>query len=256
LAKISDQLRPGDATVWGVVTIAIWAVAILGANISALIPENVFAGLHTTRLSGATLNQLRAQVATLETQSTVLKEQNRQLQQRFMLIDSESGEVTRRVGALELSIPKLLEAIPADEMIDNGTVTASAGGPATTFDAEGGSVSIRTTPLNGGAVPDQPMPDELGGALPDSNAYGVALGPPFDQSEAEGVWQSLSARAGSLLEGLAPLTANMEGMSGKRMVAGPLMGEKQANALCGRFAKTGIACSVVPFIGEPLPLLN
>ncbi|HWA17999.1 MAG TPA: hypothetical protein VG757_03305 [Devosia sp.] len=255
MAKISDQLRPGDATIWGVMTIAVWAVAILGANVSALIPESVFAGLHTTRLSGATLNQLRAQVATLETQSTVLKEQNRQLQDRFMLIDTESGEVTRRVGALELSIPKLLEAIPADDMIDRGTVTASVGGPATTFDAEGGSVSVRTTPLAGGAMPDQAIPDALA-VIPDSNAYGVALGPPFDASEAEGVWQSLSTRAGSLLDGLAPLTANMEGMSGKRLVAGPLMGEKQANALCGRFAKAGIACSVVPFIGEPLPLLN
>jgi hypothetical protein len=37
---------------------------------------------------------------------------------------------------------------------------------------------------------------------------------------------------------------------------GPIAREAEARQLCGRMAKIGIACASVPFIGEPLPLLN
>jgi hypothetical protein len=66
----------------------------------------------------------------------------------------------------------------------------------------------------------------------------------------------MSAKVGTLLVGLAPLLANVEGSSGKRLVVGPIAVESEARQLCGRMGKVGIACASVPFIGEPLPLTN
>jgi hypothetical protein len=262
LVKLSDQTRSSDVTVWGVVALIAWGVAVFGANISALIPESVFAGLHSTRLQGASVNQLRGQVLSLEAEADRLKDENSVLLQRFMLNEQQSGEVTRRVGALELSIPRLLEAIPVDSGIDSASVTASTRGSKTVFEVDGGSVSVTQRPLDAATRAKmeemglQPMPESLDLPIADASAFGVALGPPFDPDEAETVWQSLTTRAGTLLFGLAPLIGNQEGTSGKRLVAGPLSRESEANQLCGRFAKAGIACEVVAFIGEPLPLLN
>ena len=69
-------------------------------------------------------------------------------------------------------------------------------------------------------------------------------------------WHSLNDKVGTLLLGLGPLLGNVEGSSGKRLVAGPFASEAEARQVCGRMAKVGIACSSVPFIGDPLPLLN
>ena len=89
-----------------------WAIAVLGANVSAFIPDGVLGGLHASRLSGANLNQLRGQVAALETETARLRQENSVLLQRFVLNEQASGEVTRRVGALELTVP-LAVVLPA-----------------------------------------------------------------------------------------------------------------------------------------------
>ncbi|MEO6394696.1 MAG: hypothetical protein ABIO40_02155 [Devosia sp.] len=237
---------------WGIVALVMWGVAVLGANVSALIPENVFAGLHATRLEGASVNQLKSQVAALETETGALKLENRALMQRAMLSDQSDGEVTRRVGALEMSIPKLLEAIPQDALVDNSTLTASLGKPPILLEAEGGSVAVTTQPMAPArssaaeTAPLQAMPQPLAGSV------GLALGGPFSPGTAPEVWASLTTRAGVLLIGLTPLIGNMEGMAAKRLIAGPVR-ESEASGLCGRFAKAGIACSVVPYTGAALP---
>ena len=101
------------------------------------------------------------------------------------------------------------------------------------------------------------MPQKLAGqAIPDPASFGIALGPPIDADEAEGAWDSVNTRVGTLLVGLAPILARVEGGSGRRLVAGPISSEADARELCGRMAKVGIACASVPFIGDPLPLLN
>jgi len=66
----------------------------------------------------------------------------------------------------------------------------------------------------------------------------------------------MTGRVGTLLIGLGPLLGHVEGGSGRRLVAGPISSEADARDLCGRVAKAGIACQSVPFIGDPLPLLN
>ena len=262
MAKYSDQVRGSDLTFWGIFALVSWAVAVLSANVSALIPDNVLGGLHTSRLAGGTLNQLRADVAALESESARLKQENTVLLQRFMLSEDATGDVTRRVGALELSFPKLLEAANTPSGVDRGNITAAIGGTPESFDVPGGTVSFSTTPLGDAATPaaartTQPMPEALTAeAVPDSSAFGVALGPPIDFDEGTDAWQSMTNRVGTLLIGLAPLLSDVEGGPGKRLVAGPVNTEAEARQICGQMARVGIACATVAFIGDPLPLLN
>ena len=63
MARPVEHFRASDITVWGVFALVTWAIAVLGANVSAFIPDGVLGGLHASRLSGANLNQLRGQVA-------------------------------------------------------------------------------------------------------------------------------------------------------------------------------------------------
>jgi hypothetical protein len=261
LAKPVDQFRASDITFWGVFALVTWTVAVLGANVSAFIPDGVLGGLHASRLDGASFNQLRGQVAELESQSARLQRENTVLLQRFALNEQASGEVMRRVGALELTIPQMLDALNTrGPDIDPGTTASTGTTPPTTFDVEGGSVSYTRTPMAAvettAAGASQPMPDAIAPITPDSSAFGLALGPPIDAEEGEAAWRSMNDKVGTLLLGLGPLLANVEGTAGKRLVVGPIASESDARQLCGRMAKVGIACASVPFIGTPLPLMN
>jgi len=260
LAKASDQFQARDVTFWGVFALVVWGVAVLGANLSALIPDSVLGGLHASRLGGATLNQLRGQIDALTTQTALLKQENTVLVQRFMVNEQASGEVTRRVGALELTVPKILETLNNGPGVDQSAVTASTGTTAKTFDTDGGSVSYTTTPMPGMASPtatpqEQPMPKPLAADVtPDPGSFGVALGPPIDADEAAFAWAGMNGKVGTLLMGLGPLLGHVEGGSGRRLVAGPITSEADAQELCGRMAKVGVACQTVPFIGDPMSL--
>jgi hypothetical protein len=260
LARPVEHFRASDITFWGVFALITWAVAVLGANVSAFIPDGVLGGLHASRLSGANLNQLRGQVTALEAETARLRQENSVLMQRFALNEQASGEVTRRVGALELTVPQVLDALNVrGPGIDTGTTASTGTTPPTSFDVEGGSVSYTTTPMSaieGQVATNQPMPEAITTITPDSSAFGIALGPPIDAEEGETTWRSMSNKVGTLLLGMGPLLANVEGSVGKRLVVGPISSEADARQLCGHMAKVGIACASVPFIGTPLPLLN
>ena len=198
---------------------------------------------------------------TLETEAARLQQDNTVLMQRFALNEQSSGEVTRRVGALELTVPQVLDALNArGPGIDTGTTASIGTGPATSFDVEGGSVSYTTRrrwPRSRRRRPRASrFPTLCWTITPDSNAFGIALGPPIDADEGEAAWRSMNDRVGTLLLGMGPLLATVEGSGGKRLVIGPIATEADARQICGHMAKVGIACASVPFIGTPLPLLN
>lgn len=261
MAKASDQFRSRDVTFWGVFALAVWAVAVLGANLSALIPDGVLGGLHASRLDGATLNQLRAEMVSLRSETTRLKQENSVLAQQHVLTEVSGTDLARRLGALELTVPKILESLNNPPGVDRTLVTASTGATTKSFPVEGGSVTYTTSPLASATAPaavtEQAMPRPLAADVtPDPASFGIALGSPIDADEAEATWQGMTGRVGTLLIGLGPLLGHVEGGSGRRLVAGPISSEADARDLCGRVAKAGIACQSVPFIGDPLPLLN
>lgn len=241
---------------WGIIALCCWGGAVLLANVSAVIPNSVFAGLHASRLDGATVGQLRMQVATLGDEAKRMRTENNLLLQRFDRAEEASKEAVRRIGALEVSVPNAVETRSgnAGPGIDR-MPTASIGENAVSFDAEGGSVSVVRKPL----IQDRPVIEQMPTTISpsaDTSAFGLALGFPISPDDAEAQWQSLAAKVGTLLLGLAPLLQDVDGEDGKMIVAGPVTDRAQAEQLCVRMDRVGIPCVPKPFEGEPLPLLN
>ncbi len=250
---------------WGIVALGIWAVAILGANLSGLIPPSVYGALHASRLEGSTINQLRTQVATLEQESARMQRENTQLLQRFSMNEEAAGAVTKRVGALEVSVPKILEQAQtqarAAAAIDTTTTGSITAGKTLTFETEGGTVAVQQRPLLPGstevklkAVPLSANTMPL--AIPDGSAPGIALGFPVRADTAEAQWQELLAQVGTMLVGLSPVLADQDGTDGKIIVAGPLVDRASAIELCVRLDRAGVPCEPTSYAGRPVPLLN
>jgi hypothetical protein len=247
---------------WGVAALVAWAVAVLAANLSGVIPAGALAALHGSRLDGGTLNQLRTQVASLQQEAERMRRENNQLVQQIAMGADTTSLIGRRVGALEVSLPKVIEAQSTlqsqlrAQSVDSTVTGGIREGGVLTFEAEGGTVAVQQRPLmiddGAGIGVDLPMPDPVIGADTD----GVALGFAIDPAEAEPAWQELLASAGTLLTGLGPVLTPADGAGRKQIVAGPLPDLVSAADLCGKLEAIAVPCKPAPFSGDPVPLLN
>ena len=257
MAKTADQFRQSDVTFWAIAALAAWAIAVMLANVSGLVPASVYGALHASRLETGTLNQIRNEVADLQREADRLKRENGLLLQRFDLAERARSDVTRRVGALEVSVPQIIERLPERIAIDNSVTASVGGGKSMSFDAEGGSVRVEQKPLlpvRRGTLADNVDPAFPLQSLGDS--FGVALGFPVKPVDTQAQWQNLLANVGTLLIGLWPIAVDVDGTDGQMIVAGPIATRTDAELLCDRMGKVGIPCEPVPFEGDPLPLLN
>ena len=257
MAKASEQFRQSDVTSWGIVALACGAIAVLGSNISAVMPSGLLGELHKTRIEGASVDQLRLQVADLREQTMQLKRDNTVLTSRFALAEQQGNTVQQRVGALEVSLPRLLEMQPNTAQVDRSSLTASVG-EALVYDADGGSVMIRQQPMAAAAPASgqtQPLPDPLqtaSVAVPNQMEFGIALGVAVPAEQAPDAWNNLSMKLGPLLFGLSPLMADDADSGNKRIVVGPITELSEATALCTRLERISISCLPVPFTGTVL----
>ena len=259
MARASEQFRQSDVTTWGIVALVLSGIAVMGANVSALVPQGMLAGLHKTRIEGASIEQLRAQVSELREEQIRLRRETSVLTARFSLDEQRGNEITRRVGALEVSLPVLLESLPDGANIDRSNLTAAIGtDPALVYDADGGSVVVRQQPMAeaqplAGAQP-LPAPVEQVAAIPVPNeaVYGVALGPAVAFDQAPDAWRDLTMKLGPLLFGLAPLLVEEANSDNKRLVVGPINQLSEATALCARLERLSVSCLPMPFTGTPL----
>ena len=263
MAKASEQFRQSDVTLWGIVALVCAALAVFGSNISLLVPQSIIGGLHQPRVAGASIETLRQQVSELREETNRLKRENELLVSRFAVQERSGNEMTRRVGALEVSVPRILETMPSGAMVDRSSLTASIGANETlTFDAEGGSVAVRQSALPdanpGPAAADQPLPaliaPQFAMAIPNEDAYGIAVGAavPFEQTQA--LWSDLTLKLGPLLFGLSPLVVDEANGDDKRIVVGPIEELSEARSLCQRFERVSIACIPMPYSGTPLDI--
>ena len=177
---------------------------------------------------------------------------------------THGNDITRRVGALETTVPRILESLPNGTSVDRSNLTASIGSNQTlTYEAEGGTVSVRQSALPQASAPeavDQPLPAPVVAeqttamAIPNENAYGIAVGAavPFDETPA--LWSDLTLKLGPLLFGLSPLVVDEANGEDKRIVVGPIEELAEARALCQRFERVSIACIPMPFSGTPLDM--
>lgn len=243
--------------VWGMVALAAAGFAVMSANVSALMPAPLLAGLHQTRLEGASIDQLRSDVGNLRREAQRLALANEQLAARFARAEETGNDTTRRVGALEVVLPALAENRIAAQGVDHDAVTAAINtGETLSFDAEGGSVTIRQQPL-AAAAPSQPEPPVLAGqqaalTLPAAAGYGIALGSALAEEQAPQAWRDLSMKLGPLLFGLSPYLVAAEEEGQRRLLVGPIPQLSEASAICARLERLEVSCRPMPFAGEPL----
>ncbi|MHA6299300.1 coiled-coil domain-containing protein [Devosia sp. CAU 1758] len=263
MAKASEQFRQSDVTLWGIVALVCAALAVFGSNISLLVPQSIVGGLHQPRIAGSSIETLRQQVSELREETNRLKRENELLVSRFAVQERSGNEMTRRVGALEVSVPRILETLPNGTMVDRSSLTASIGANETlTFDTEGGSVAVRQSTLPDASpaptATEQPLPaliaPQFAMAIPNEDAYGIAVGAavPFERTQA--LWNDLTLKLGPLLFGLSPLVVDEANGDDKRIVVGPIEELSEARALCQRFERVSIACIPMPYSGTPLDI--
>ncbi|VAW14905.1 hypothetical protein MNBD_ALPHA11-1682 [hydrothermal vent metagenome] len=171
-----------DLTFWGVSALIAVGIAAISGSVSTFVPDGFFGGLHASRVQGGTFNQLRSQIAQLQTEQNILLQRANEMRAQFSLSERDRSAVNQRVGALETSIPMLLEIVPERMDIDRLSITASIGdNEDENFIAEGGNVEISRTPLFGASVPlgelMQPVPPPLLGADENMPADGA---PPLE----------------------------------------------------------------------------
>lgn len=273
-----EQYRQTDVNFWGIVAISAMGLAMVLANLPALVSPDILAGLHTNRLDGGTLNSLRAQVARLERDAASLRLENSSIQTRFSLTEQTQGSVAKRLGALENTLPVLLEQIPPGAAIDTSTLTSAISRGATqTQAATGGSVEYSTTPLYPDqepmpkpleAKPNQPTPSDITSApmatpatytkpAPDlamitTDGFGMAMGPDVTLQDAHIAWADIRNKAGALLIGFEPLLA-VQADGTYHLVAGPVKEISRATEICRYATRAGVQCLPMPYSGYRLP---
>ena len=123
MAKASEHFHNRTSPL-GVVALVCGAIAVLSANLSAIVPQNV--------LKACTGHASRAQPWINCATGCRMRRRQRPAAGKqhppdaFCLAGAGGNEVVQRVGALEVSLPKLLEAMPNTGGIDPAT-TASIG---------------------------------------------------------------------------------------------------------------------------------
>ncbi|WP_157970049.1 hypothetical protein [Pelagibacterium sediminicola] len=241
-----------DISTWGIAAMVCGAIAIVSVNLGALVPENIVSALHASRLEGGNVNQLRTGMAEVRAENLRLTRDTRALLSRFNLLDDDSGEVIRRLAAVERSLPLLIESLPLDADIDRSLLTASiAATSPEVYEADGGIIIVRQSALfedvDASGPGDQPMPPPLG------DGYGVALGNEVLRQSVSMRRSEILTRSGPMLNELAFVMGETNELDKARIIAGPLADYEAAHILCEPLTAMGIACEPVPFVGEDWP---
>jgi hypothetical protein len=266
-----EKYRQSDVNFWGVIAIACVGVAFAASNLSAMLPNQWLSGLHSTRQGGGSFSELQSQVASLREESTRLRTEGGRISTILKLGDSQQKDATKRIGALENSIPILLEQIPLGPNIDSATVTGSVNDQTSPVrQVQGGAVAVTTSPLDGGEV-KQKVPAKISAVaspvmLADTaetatsaglrplttEFFGLAMGDSVDLQDAYLYWREIHNNVGALLLGLDPvLSDNQNGEF--HLVAGPVNTVADAESLCALILRNGLQCLPVPYSGYELP---
>jgi len=99
------------------------------------------------------------------------------------------------------------------------------------------------------AVAAEPVPEP-----PRKTEFGVDLGGASTLEVLNARWAAVKANFGPLLTGLRPLAARdrRPGITGLRLLAGPVANPAAGAALCARFAAVRVTCRTAKFDGEQL----
>jgi cell division septation protein DedD len=154
------------------------------------------------------------------------------------------------VSVIREQMKKLENRVFSVEMTDQQPVAARSNAP-TPASTNIGSSQASLQPSSSATVPVN------NNAKPKQKFYGVHLASYRSQDQVSTGWTGLTQAFGGELDGLTPLiyTQSQEGIGTfLRLIAGPLINEQEANALCGRIRQTAGEqyCRVSEYQGEPV----
>jgi len=272
LSKPIERYRQSDVNFWGVAAIAACGLALSAASIPALMPPQLFTALHASRINGADINALRAEMASLEQEAARIRNDTEQVLTRLGLADQDRGTLLQRVGALESTLPVLVEQIPPGGAIDTSIITSATGNVDESVAISGGRVEISRSPLyprqdlmkiddpaagSGEAMPEATESSTmLRTEAPDlarvsSEEYGIAVGGSVTVEDAYVTWLDVRNKVGALLIGMEPILS--ASTSGYHIVAGPVERIARAEELCGYVERAGLQCLPMPYSGYRMP---
>ena len=277
MSKPVERYRQSDVTFWGIAAISACGIAVSAGALPMILPSQVFTALHTSVLRSASVNNLTSTVSTLADEASALKIDNAELVTRLRLAEKDRAAILKRVGALENTLPVLVEQIPPGTAIDASILTSSIDKTATSAAIPGGSVEYSQKPLypedspetqtepempppavtEAPAEPAQPAStgadaEKLGLAAVETDQFGMAMGGTVTVKEAYVSWLDFRNKVGALLIGMDPILSGQDGSY--HIVAGPIDRIARAEELCGYIQKAGLQCLPVPYAGYKLPM--
>lgn len=276
LTQKTEETSQSDLTLWGIAALVSVAFAVLLVNISGAIPSPLLDSLHTTRSQSGNITALSGRLAELEAETLRIRQENSRMQTMLNISDQDQGNITRRLGALEDTVPAILEELQTErENIDRSTITASISEeePAPEVDeqtvkTDRPDVSVTMKPLIPELekarpeetailtpkVPQSDLPNPIAPVLDfiSTDDFGIAMGPAVGIRNAGETWNSIRAKVGALLVDLDPILIN-GGSGSYRLVAGPIPQLSDAERLCERISASGVTCLPAPYDGVEMP---
>src|SRR5690606_35311045 len=90
--RLTDSFQDTDISAWGIAALVSGAIAVFSANVAGYIPNNILAGLHSTRLQSGNINQISSHLDQLRGDTLKMSRDYRTLLSRFELLNDDSGE--------------------------------------------------------------------------------------------------------------------------------------------------------------------
>ncbi|MGJ8529678.1 hypothetical protein [Maritalea sp.] len=270
-----NRFEQEDVKIWGFIAVCSLTTMIVLSSVASFLPSGFLNGLRETRQNSGTINQLQSELTAVRLEFATMRRESQITGTRITLGEESGTKFSRRVRALESSIPMLLEALPADANIDRSLITASineANGEEIIHMAE--NVKVSRSDLFDGrplveeapatfqqqALPE-PIDDEMDVPVQDtppklqlsSTEFGLLIGRDINPDNASLVWEQYKTKIGTLLLGLTPRALSLTSDSEKaRIIAGPISNMSEAISLCLQISKAGISCETSGFGGIEL----
>ncbi|MCF4098320.1 hypothetical protein [Maritalea mediterranea] len=120
-----NQFKQSDMRLWGLVAIAALTTMLVFSSISLLLPKNWNHVLKETPDNMGTLAQVQSELRAMKLEFAALQRESNVADSRLTLGEESNSFVSKRVRALEASMPILLEALPPGAQLDKSLITAS-----------------------------------------------------------------------------------------------------------------------------------
>lgn len=120
-----NQFKQSDMRLWGFVAVAALTTMLVFSSVGLLLPKGWNNMLKETPNNLGTLAQVQSELRAMRMEFAAIKRESNVADSRLNLGEESNSFVSRRVRALEASIPILLEALPPGAQLDKSLITSS-----------------------------------------------------------------------------------------------------------------------------------